>query len=39
MEQGFLMVEMCDDAGSLARSVAADLKALRSAEGETGVGV
>jgi len=31
MEQGFLMVEMCDDAGSLARSAAADLKALRSA--------
>jgi 4-hydroxy-2-oxoheptanedioate aldolase len=29
LEQGFLMVEMCDDAGSLARSAAADLKTLR----------
>lgn len=29
IEQGFLMVEVCDDAGSLARSAAADLKALR----------
>jgi len=29
LEQGFLMVEMCDDAGSLARSAAADLKAVR----------
>ena len=34
IDQGFLMVEMCDDAGSLARSAAADLKALRPAEGE-----
>ena len=31
LEQGFLMVEMCDDAGSLARSAAADLKAVRGA--------
>jgi 4-hydroxy-2-oxoheptanedioate aldolase len=39
IEQGFLMIEMCDDAGSLARSAAADLKALRSAakEGEVAV--
>jgi 4-hydroxy-2-oxoheptanedioate aldolase len=29
LEQGFLMVEMCDDAGSLARSAAADLKAVQ----------
>ena len=29
LEQGFLLVEMCDDAGSLARSAAADLKAVR----------
>jgi 4-hydroxy-2-oxoheptanedioate aldolase len=29
LEQGFLMVEMCDDAGSLARSAAADLKSVR----------
>jgi len=40
LEQGFLMVEMCDDAGSLARSAAADLRALRFApEGEAGVAV
>ena len=39
IEQGFLMIEMCDDAGSLARSAAADLKAVRSsaAEGEVAV--
>jgi 4-hydroxy-2-oxoheptanedioate aldolase len=30
IEQGFLMVEMCDDANALARTAAADLKALRS---------
>jgi 4-hydroxy-2-oxoheptanedioate aldolase len=29
LEQGFLMVEMCDDAGSLVRAAAADLKAVR----------
>jgi 4-hydroxy-2-oxoheptanedioate aldolase len=34
LEQGFLMVEMCDDAGSLARSAAADLKAVRGGGGE-----
>jgi 4-hydroxy-2-oxoheptanedioate aldolase len=35
IEQGFLMIEMCDDAGSLARSAAADLKAVRgSGSGE-----
>ncbi|HEV8575062.1 MAG TPA: aldolase/citrate lyase family protein [Dehalococcoidia bacterium] len=40
IEQGFLMVEMCDDAGSMARSAAADLKALRSGpSGEAGVAV
>lgn len=40
LEQGFLMVEMCDDAGSLARSAAADLKAMRgSREDETQVAV
>jgi len=40
IEQGFLMVEMCDDAGSLARSAAADLKAVRSGpEGAGGVAV
>jgi 4-hydroxy-2-oxoheptanedioate aldolase len=33
IEQGFLMIEMCDDAGSLARSAAGDLKALRSSQG------
>ncbi len=29
IEQGFLMIETCDDAGALARTAAADLKALR----------
>lgn len=29
IEQGFLMVEMCDDAGALARAAAADLRAVR----------
>ena len=33
LEQGFLMIEVCDDAGSLARAVAADLKTLRPAVG------
>jgi 4-hydroxy-2-oxoheptanedioate aldolase len=40
LEQGFLMVEMCDDAGSLSRSAAADLKALRgSARDEPGIAI
>jgi 4-hydroxy-2-oxoheptanedioate aldolase len=40
LEQGFLMVEMCDDAGSLARSAAADLKAVRGGgTAEAGVAV
>jgi 4-hydroxy-2-oxoheptanedioate aldolase len=40
LEQGFLMVEMCDDAGSLARSAAADLKAVRGGgAAEAGVAV
>jgi 4-hydroxy-2-oxoheptanedioate aldolase len=40
LEQGFLMVEMCDDAGSLVRSAAADLKAVReSGKDEAGVSV
>jgi 4-hydroxy-2-oxoheptanedioate aldolase len=40
LEQGFLMIEICDDAGSLARSAAADLKALPgSGAGEAGVAV
>jgi 4-hydroxy-2-oxoheptanedioate aldolase len=39
IEQGFLMIEMCDDAGSLARSAAADLKALRSTQGAGEVAV
>ena len=34
LEQGFLMVEMCDDAGSLARSAAADLKTVRGSGGD-----
>ncbi len=29
IEQGFLFVEMCDDAGALARAAASDLKAVR----------
>lgn len=29
LQQGFLMVEMCDDAGALARTAIADLKAVR----------
>ncbi|MGH2400216.1 MAG: HpcH/HpaI aldolase family protein, partial [bacterium] len=33
VEQGFLMIEMCDDAGSLARSAAADLKTVRGGQG------
>jgi 4-hydroxy-2-oxoheptanedioate aldolase len=40
VEQGFLMIEMCDDAGALARTAAADLKAGRGAGGDPGsVGV
>jgi len=40
LEQGFLMVEMCDDAGSLSRSAAADLKAVRgSGRDETRISV
>ncbi len=31
IEQGFLMIEVCDDAGSLARSAARDLKEVRGA--------
>ncbi len=32
IEQGFLMVEMCDDASALARTAAADLRAVRGDE-------
>jgi 4-hydroxy-2-oxoheptanedioate aldolase len=39
LEQGFLMVEICDDAASLARSTAADLKALRPSGSETEISV
>lgn len=39
IEQGFLMVEMCDDAGSLARSATADLRALRSSSSAGDVAV
>ena len=34
LEQGFLMVEMCDDAGALVRTASADLKALRGGGAE-----
>ncbi len=33
LQQGFLMVEMCDDAGALARTTAADLHDLRTSAG------
>jgi len=36
LAQGFLMVEMCDDAGSLARSAAVDLMAVRGGRGDEG---
>jgi 4-hydroxy-2-oxoheptanedioate aldolase len=40
LDQGFLMVEICDDAGSLARSAAADLKTVRGGgTGETQIAV
>jgi 4-hydroxy-2-oxoheptanedioate aldolase len=40
LDQGFLMVEIWDDAGSLARSAAADLKAVRgTGAAEAGVAV
>ncbi len=35
IQQGFLMVEMCDDAGALARTAAADLKAVRGSDAAT----
>jgi len=36
IEQGFLMIEMCDDTGALARSAAGDLKELRPGEAAEG---
>jgi len=36
LEQGFLMVEMCDDANALIRTAAADLKAVRGSGGGEG---
>jgi 4-hydroxy-2-oxoheptanedioate aldolase len=38
VDQGFLMVEMCDDAGALARTSAADLKAVRGSADAEGRG-
>ena len=37
IEQGFLMVEMCDDAGALARTASADLAAVRDFQAESGI--